>query len=169
MKRIIEIKRGRRFELGDRLTLLFENVDTVAQQVQEMIYLDKLEDEKEIARTYRIYSTLLPCDGKVKATLYINAENEEDLRKVFKTLKGIYNSIYLKIGGKLIHGEPEGGREQGDEFSTVQYLTFDVGESSGEMEIVVDHPNYKVSVKLPEDLAKKLVEEAKEPCQKYKL
>jgi len=168
IKRIIEIKNDRRIELGERLTLLFENAETVLHQVQEMVYLDKIEDRNELLRTYNIYSTLIPCDGKIKATLYINTENEEDLRKVFRTLKGIYNSVYLRINDKLIHGEPEGGREQGDEFSTVQYLTFDPQGEKGRVEVLVDHPNYKASVTLPDKLVEKLFQESSETCSSYK-
>ncbi|BAB67478.1 MULTISPECIES: DUF3501 family protein [Sulfurisphaera] len=165
IRRIAQIKDKRRVELGDRLTLLFENRDTVLHQIQEMVYLDRLEDEKDIQHEINVYSSLLPCNGKIKATLYINAYDFNDLKKVFSELKGIYNSVFLKVGEKLIQGEPEAGREQGDEFSTVQYLTFDLeGEKSTQIEVFVLHENYKVSKKLPEDLAKELIEEAYEEC-----
>ncbi|BFH72767.1 DUF3501 family protein [Sulfurisphaera javensis] len=165
IKWISQVKEKRRIELGDRLTLLFENKDTVLHQIQEMVYLDRLENEKEIEHEIKVYSSLLPCDGKIKATLYINAYDFNDLKKVFKELKGIYNSVFLKVGDKLIQGEPEGGREQGDEFSTVQYLTFDLeGAKSTDIEVIVLHENYKVNKKLPEELAKQLIEEAYESC-----
>ncbi len=168
MERIREIskyKERRRFELGKRLTLLFENRITVLHQIQEMVYLDRLIDEKEIQRVIDVYSTMLPCNGKIKATLFINAWNEDDLRQVFKELPKIYNAVYLKVGDKLINGMPEAGREQGEEFSTVQYLTFDLqGEKSTDMEIIVDHPNYKYRVKVPQDLAKELIDEAYGEC-----
>ena len=165
IKKISEIKSKRRFELGDRLTLLFENRDTVLHQVQEMVYLDRLENRQDIQQEIDVYSSLLPCGGKIKATLYINAYDVEDLKKVFKELKGIYNSIFLKIGNKLIQGVPEGGREQGDEFSTVQYLTFNLeGVKSNDIEIIVLHENYKVNMKVPKELAEDLIKEAYEEC-----
>lgn len=165
IKKIAEIKSKRRFELGDRLTLLFENRDTVLHQVQEMVYLDRLENETDIQHEIDVYSSLLPCGGKIKVTLYINAYDVNDLKKVFKELKGIYNSVFLKIGGKLIQGIPEAGREQGDEFSTVQYLTFDLeGEKSTDIEIIVLHENYKVNMKVPKELAEELIKEAYDEC-----
>lgn len=165
IKWITQIKDKRRIELGDRLTLLFENKDTVLHQVQEMVYLDRLENEKDIQHEIDVYSSLLPCDGKIKATLYINAYDYNDLNKVFKELPGIYNSVFLKVGEKLIQGEPEGGRNQGEAFSTVQYLTFNLeGAKSSDIEVIVLHENYKVSKKLSEELAKQLIKEAYEPC-----
>ncbi len=165
IRKIVEVKKRRRLELGERLTLLFENRDTVLHQVQEMAYLDRLEKPEQIQREIEVYSTLLPCNGKVKATLYINAKDFDDLSWVFKNLAKIYNSVYLKVGDKLIQGVPEAGREQGEAFSTVQYLTFDLeGERSTDMEVHVIHENYRYLVKVPEELARELIREAYEEC-----
>ncbi len=130
-----------------------------------MVYLDRLSRPEDIKREIEIYSSILPCNGKIKASLYIYAENEEDLRKVFRTLPKIYDSIFLKIGDKLIKGEPEAGREQGDEFSTVQFLTFDLENSRDtNMEVLVVHENYRIRAKVDENLAKQLIEEAYQEC-----
>ncbi|ACP56559.1 DUF3501 family protein [Saccharolobus islandicus] len=167
IRRIIEIKSKRRIELGDRLTLLFENRDTVLQQIQEMVYLDKKGKKEDILEEIRIYSTLLPCDGKIKASLYIHSYDFKDLDWVYDNLRGIYNSIFLKVGNKLIQGIPEGGREQGREFSTVQYLTFDLeGEKSTDMEVHVIHENYRYSTKIDKSLAEDLIREAYDVCEK---
>ncbi|MEM3777214.1 MAG: DUF3501 family protein, partial [Metallosphaera sp.] len=85
VRRSAQLKKSRRIELGERMSILFENKDTVLQQIQEMVYLDRLSKPEEIMREIKIYESILPCDGKIKASLYIYAENEEDLRKVFKT------------------------------------------------------------------------------------
>ena len=162
---IVEVKKRRRVELGDRLTLLFENRDTVLQQIQEMVYMDRLEKREDIEREIRIYSDLLPCGGKIKATLYINAYDQQDLLKVFRELKGIYNSVFLRVGDKLVQGVPEAGREQGEAFSTVQYLTFDLeGAKSDDIEVHVLHENYRVSKKVDRELAQELIREAYEEC-----
>jgi Protein of unknown function (DUF3501). len=167
IRRSAQLKKTRRIELGDRMSILFENRETVLQQIQEMVYLDKLSKPEEIRREIQIYSSLLPCGGKVKASLYIYAENEEDLKNVFKTLPKIYDSIYLKVGNKLVHGEPEAGREQGEAFSTVQYLTFDLeGNRDTNMEVIVLHENYRFTAKIPSELAQKLIQEAYQECPK---
>ncbi|MGC9105568.1 MAG: DUF3501 family protein [Thermoprotei archaeon] len=166
IRRIVEVKNRRRIELGDRLSLLFENRDTVLQQVQEMVYLDRLEKEEDILREIMIYSTLLPCGGKVKASLYVRAHDFRDLDWVYDNLKGIYNSIYLKVGDKLIQGVSEAGREQGRAFATVQYLTFDLeGARSEDVEVHVIHENYRFSTRLDKGLAKTIIEEAYQDCE----
>ncbi|MEM3670168.1 MAG: DUF3501 family protein [Thermoprotei archaeon] len=155
----------RRVQLGDRLSLLFESSASVLHQIQEMVYLDKLDDRDKIRHEIGLYSTLIPCDGKVKGTLFISAYNENDLRRVFAELPGIYNCVSLNVGGRIIPGEPEAGRSQGAEFLTVQFLTFDLqGARSKDVTVKVDHPNYKASMKLSEALAKEIIEEAYAPC-----
>lgn len=96
IRKISEIKKSRRIELGDRLSLLFENKDTALHQIQEMIYLDRLEKEKDIEEVIRIYSSFLPGNGKIKATLYIYAYSMNDLVNVYKTLNKVYNLVFLK-------------------------------------------------------------------------
>ncbi|MUN29697.1 DUF3501 family protein [Sulfuracidifex metallicus] len=163
--KIVELKKERRIELGDRMSILFENKDTVLHQIQEMVYLDRLSSEKDREHEIEVYKNWLPCGGKVKATLYIYAKDNSDLLEVFRTLPKIYDSIFLKVGSKLIQGEPENGYDQGEAFSTLQPLTFDLaGERSFDMEINVVHENYKFKMKIPESLARKIIEEAYEEC-----
>lgn len=155
----------RRVSLGDRLSLIFENRRTVLHQIQEMVYLDKLEKPESISHEIEVYSTMIPCNGHVKATLFINAFSEDDLRRVFDDLSGIYDCIYLVLDHSRIHGEPEAGRTQGKEFSTVQFLTFNLGgEKSENLAVEVDHRNYKFSAKLSGDLPRQVISEAYQPC-----
>lgn len=163
---IAELKKKRRIELGDRLTLLFENKEIVMHQIQEMIYLDRLERDSDIEREIRVYSPLLPCGGKIKATLYIHAYDQKDLDWVYKNLRGVYNNVILKVGNIMVLGEPEPGRETEDAFSTVQYLTFNLnGLKDTNLEIIVKHPNYNYSKKIDKELAETLIKEAYEDCE----
>ncbi len=165
ISRIVEVKKERRIELGDRMSILFENKDTVLHQIQEMVYLDKLSKREDLEKEIDVYKSWLPCGGKVKGTLYIYAKDNDDLLQVFKTLPKIYDSVFLKVGEKLIQGEPENGREQGEAFSTLQPLTFSLeGEKSTNMEIHVIHENYKFKTKVPERLAEKIIAEAYQEC-----
>ena len=43
-RRIIELKRRRRISLGDKITLVFENRETLRFQVQEMIRVERILD-----------------------------------------------------------------------------------------------------------------------------
>ena len=47
-QRVIELKRRRRMSVGDRVTLLFENRDTIQFQVQEMIRAERILDPGKV-------------------------------------------------------------------------------------------------------------------------
>src|SRR5262245_7970970 len=47
-QRIIEIKRRRRVSVGNQVTLVFENRDTVIFQIQEMMRAEKISDLDKI-------------------------------------------------------------------------------------------------------------------------
>ncbi|MEM3324368.1 MAG: DUF3501 family protein, partial [Metallosphaera sp.] len=50
-------------------------------------------------------------------------------------------------------------------FSTVQFLTFDLESSKDtNMEVLVIHENYRVNVKINEELARTLINEAYMEC-----
>ncbi|MEM3330049.1 MAG: DUF3501 family protein, partial [Saccharolobus sp.] len=71
-----------------------------------------------------------------------------------------------KVGNKLIQGIPEAGREQGREFSTVQYLYFNLeGEKSTDIEVHVLHEKYRYSTKIDKQLAEELIKEAYDICE----
>lgn len=53
--KIVELKKERRIELGDRMSILFENKDTVLHQIQEMVYLDRLSSEKDREHEIEVY------------------------------------------------------------------------------------------------------------------
>jgi hypothetical protein len=43
-RRIIELKQKRRVSLGDRVSLVFENRETVIFQIQEMLRVERITD-----------------------------------------------------------------------------------------------------------------------------
>ena len=53
---IIELKRRRRLAVGDKVTLLFENRDTVIFQIQEMVRAEKIGDLDKIREEVEVYN-----------------------------------------------------------------------------------------------------------------
>jgi hypothetical protein len=49
LQRIIAVKKIRRVAVGDYVTRVFDNRDTVLFQVQEMIRIERMVDEAQIA------------------------------------------------------------------------------------------------------------------------
>ena len=67
----IAMKKHRRIPLGDRLTFIFENRDTVIFQIQEMTRAERTVAEEAIAEEVAVYNELIPGDHELSATLMI--------------------------------------------------------------------------------------------------
>ena len=55
-RRIIALKRDRRVAVGDRVTLVFENFDTVLFQTQEMLHAERITDLDQALQTLGLQS-----------------------------------------------------------------------------------------------------------------
>jgi len=59
-RRIIEMKRHRRVAVGDRVTFVFENHDTMLFQVQEMLRAEHIVDLDRVREEIDVYNALIP-------------------------------------------------------------------------------------------------------------
>ena len=70
-RRIIAMKKKRRIQVGNLLSLFFENRDTVLSQIQEMIRTERIVDEGRIQEEIDIYNSLIPGENELGATMFI--------------------------------------------------------------------------------------------------
>jgi hypothetical protein len=165
-QRIIEIKRRRRVSVGNQVTLLFENRDTVIFQIQEMMRAEKISDLDKIREEIDVYNELIPAPGELSATLFLEIEDQTHLREDLLKFLGIDESVYLKVGNHSIHARFEEGHSKEDKISAVQYIKFPFSEAmlqafvKGEKtELVIDHPNYQARTVIRPDTRQSLVED----------
>jgi hypothetical protein len=105
-RRVIARKRLRRLALGPIVTVVFECVDTVRFQIQEMARVEKITTDEGIQGELDVYNRLLPAPGELSATLFIELTSEAQLRDWLPRLVGIERSVVFEIGG-----DPEPDRE----------------------------------------------------------
>ena len=86
-RRIIEQKRRRRISIGDHVTLLFENRDTVQFQIQEMVRAERIVDPAKLDGELEVYNALLPAEGELSATLFIEVTDDDRLKEVLDALR----------------------------------------------------------------------------------
>lgn len=60
LRRIIELKRKRRISIGDQVSLVFENRDTVIFQIQEMLRAERITDLDKIREEIAVYMSSFP-------------------------------------------------------------------------------------------------------------
>ena len=163
LRRIIELKRKRRISIGDRISLVFENRDTVIFQIQEMLRAERITDLDKIREEIEVYNELIPNPGELSATMFLEIEDQVHLRDELLKFLGIDEAVYLKIGGHSVRGHFEEGRSKEDKISAVQYVRFPFTAeeqkdfiAGARAELAVDHANYRASALLSADQQKSL-------------
>ncbi len=155
-REVIGVKKRRRVGVGPVVTLVFENRTTIRFQVQEMARAERMSTDQQIQHELDVYNRLLPSDGELSATLFIEMADDAALRAWLPKLVGIERSCVLRIGegpdAVSITSVPEAEHEvaltRQDVTSAVHYVRFPVGRSradalrAGPAVLTVDHPGY---------------------------
>ena len=148
-RRIIELKQARRVAVGDRVTMVFENRDTVIFQIQEMVRAERITDLDKIREEIEVYNQLIPEPGELSATLFLEITEQSHLREELLKFLGVDETVYFSIGSHSTHARFEPGHSKEDKISAVQYVRFPLSEPARtalregeEAAIVIEHPNY---------------------------
>jgi hypothetical protein len=158
--RIIAMKKRRRIPLGDLLTITFENTETMRFQVQEMARAERMLTDALIQHEIDTYNELIPDEGELSGTLFVELTSEALLREWLPKFVGIEHSITFHLAdGSTVRAEPrDEERLTRDEITTtVHYLKFrftaaqiDAFRGRGAT-IVVDHPGYHAEAALTDE------------------
>ncbi|MCS6927278.1 MAG: DUF3501 family protein, partial [Candidatus Binatia bacterium] len=149
---------NRRVSVGDRITFVFENHDTVLFQIQEMLRAEHITDIDKIRFELDTYNTLIPEEGELSATMLIEITELERIRAELVRLIGIDRAVTLRIGEQIVVPAVfEPGRSKEDNLSAVQYVRFPLSPAAQaafkderqEARLVIDHPNYRAQAILP--------------------
>lgn len=122
-RKIIEIKKLRRVETKT-FSFLFESRETVLNQINEMVFIEKVKDPDEIKRLIEVYSDLLPKPGMFSVSMFIEFRDEKQMLREMPKLTGVENTVYLTFDGNQLKATPEEGRSTEVLESTLQYLKF---------------------------------------------
>ncbi len=104
--RIIELKRLRRVEVGPFATFHFENRDTMLQQIQEMLWIEK-GGEEQIADELAAYGPLVPRGEELVATVMFEIEDPVRRHKALSGLGYVEDTISISLGDEKIAAVPE--------------------------------------------------------------
>ncbi len=167
-QRIIELKKKRRIPVGDKVSLVFENRDTVIFQIQEMLRAERITDLDKVRDEIETYNSLIPEPGELSATLLLEIEDQVNLREELLKFLGVDEAVFLKVGDKnTVRARFEEGHSREDKISAVQYVRFPVGkelikgftDKKNEIKLVIDHPNYRAEAKLEPGTRQSLTED----------
>lgn len=148
---IIAMKRDRRVSVGDCITVVFENRDTVRFQIQEMCRVEGITDQAGIQQEVNVYNDLIPGAGELSATLMIEVSDQSRIAEVIDSFLGLNrgDGVRLEYGDTRVVATFDIGPAQEERISAVQYLRFRFTpeqvaafHAAATIELVVDHPGY---------------------------
>ena len=161
-RRIIELKQRRRISVGEIITLVFENLDTIQFQVQEMIRVERIFDPAKIQEELDVYNALLPAPGELSATLLIEITDPARVKEDLDRLQGIDRdkTVALRAGPHAAYGLFETGRSKEDKISAVHFVRFRpdtafitaLATPGTTVVVTVDHPAYQVTAPVPREM-----------------
>ena len=154
--KVIAHKKDRTLQLGDNVTLIFEDELTIRYQVQEMLRVERIFEEEGILDELGAYNPLVPDGSNWKATMMIEYPDENERRARLAELIGIEDRVWVQVAGhERVHAiaDEDLERENSQKTSSVHFLRFElsaamVGTLRGgaALAIGVDHPNYSAVV-----------------------
>ena len=160
-KDLLSHKKNRSVLIGDNVVLLFEDYLTIKYQVQEMLRIEKIFNQKEIQEEIDAYSSLIPDGDNLKATMLIMYPDVDERKIMLNKLHNLENLIWLSIDGskKIIAVSDEDlERTRDEKTSAVHFLRFQLTKNdiklfkaSENIEFGVNHDNYNLSVKICKD------------------
>jgi Protein of unknown function (DUF3501) len=151
-RRIGELKRNRRVEVGPFCTFYFENADTMWHQIHEMLYIER-GGEAQIADELEAYNPLIPQGDELSATVMFEIDDPVQRETALARLGGIEHRMFLAVGGERIKGIADPTRENSTadgKASAVQFLRFPFTpeqkmlfkKPGAHLVVGIDHPNY---------------------------
>ena len=164
---VIRLKKHRRVAVGPLVTLVFENRETIRSQVQEMMRAERLVQDEAIRAELDVYNELLPGDGELAATLYIEVDDPGRVREVLDRFIGLDSPGHVVMrfsGGAEVPAVFESGRSREDRISAVQFVKFPLtetaaralGSENGDVTIEITHPAYQASGEIPLEVRRSL-------------
>ena len=155
--RVIEEKRPRRVRIGDHVSAVFENRDSVLLQIQEMLRTERITSEAAIAHEIETYNDLLPAEGQLSLTLFVEIPQQEVRERMLVELCGLEDTIALEVDGERfpITGKRPDGFVEG-RTTAVHYLKVTPSKEAAakikarqaKVAVVITHPRYEARADL---------------------
>ena len=161
-RRIIDLKKRRRITVGEYVTLVFENRETVLFQIQEMLRTERIFAPEKIQEECDVYNELLPDTDELSATLYIEITDPDKIQELLDSLKGIDNPdiVAICIGTEKIFANFEAGHSNEEKISAVHFVRFastpnfmaQLAQAETPAFLTINHPNFQAEAPILDDM-----------------
>jgi hypothetical protein len=170
LEAVIRLKRLRRVQVGPMVSLVFENRETMRSQIQEMMRAERLVRDEAIQEELDVYNDLIPGDGELSATLYIEVDDPARVVEVLDRFLGLDEDerVFIRIDGRRVApGIFEKGRSREDRISAVHFVKFRFDEAgirafradTGRVDLVIRHSSYEAEAEIAGEIRRSLAED----------
>ncbi len=166
-RRVMLQKDRRRVLVGEHMTFIFENRDTMLYQVQEMLRAEgswlrpgAIEEELEA------YNTLIQQKGELSATMMIEYASADERALMLPQFVRIDQHVKLQIGDAApVLAVFDRGQIDEHKVSSVQYVKWYlsveerhlIAQDGTVVRLVIDHPAYAAQAVFSEDTRKAIM------------
>jgi len=165
--RVIEEKRHRRVNLGQRMSVLFENRDTVLLQIQEILRIERITKESAIIDEISVYNDLIPGDDELSMTLFVEVVDAVLREQALIDLQGLEENVALEVDGVPFRATHPPHGVMPDRTTAMHYFKIKLSpeacrairSKSAIVAVRVDHPRYEERVQLPQSVVASLAED----------
>lgn len=165
-------KERHRLDVGEHLTLLFENGQTVWYQIEEMLRTERISDEAAIRHEIDTYNELLARPGELTATMLIQYPEANQRDVALRELLGLEHHIWIVLDQRREAARFDLRQMSPERISSVQFVRFRLGgldaveflamAQAGKVAIAVDHPKLRAHAAISGGLAEALARDLSE-------
>jgi hypothetical protein len=167
-KEVVALKRQRRVEVGPAATFYFECYETMLQQVQEMLHIEK-GGEAQIADELSAYNPLIPKGSELVATVMFEIDDPIRRGRFLARIGGVEATAFVKLGDEIVKGVPEADQDRTNaegKASSVQFVHFpftaaQIAKFRAADQVILgfSHPEYSHMAVLPEAVRAELAKD----------
>ena len=168
-RRIIERKKRRRITVGEYITLVFENRETVLFQIQEMLRTERIFAPEKIQEECDVYNALLPGTNEISATLFIEITDSDKIQEFLDSLQAIdeSNTVGIGVGEHQIFANFEAGHSKEDKISAVHFVRFlttpsfrdHLAQQDTPVFLTITHPHHQANALIPPEMREEWIQD----------
>lgn len=152
--RVMAHKKNRKVHLGENVTLIFEDELTIRYQIQEMLRVEKIFEERGILDELDAYGPLVPDGDNWKATMMIEYPDPAERAARLAELTGIEDRVWVRVNDHApvyAIADEDLERENAEKTSSVHFLRFELGKDMIKalrqgvpLSMGIGHPAYEI-------------------------
>ncbi len=172
--RIITEKKLRRVKLGPKVSVVFENHDTMLMQVQEMLRTERITRPAAVEHEIDTYNEIVPGRDELSITLMIEIADKVERDAFLLEAHGFEKHVWLVAGGDRVQARAIDRGAPEERTTAVHYLKFKLPPAAADairsplvgppftLALEVDHPAYEARALLPAETVAQLADDLRD-------